>query len=110
MSKKCLDYIGQEVNIGDWCAVTQNNRVHVGKVIKAGSSVTIAINYKEEFMQTDKSYMNLKTWKDKRNMLISKFGSDKGAYFLSGPSWARDGKFVKITPTDKMLMEYDKQG
>lgn len=43
MANKTIDHIGQEVEVGDWCAVTQNNSITVGKVIRTtkGGNVTI---------------------------------------------------------------------
>jgi hypothetical protein len=106
MSKKCIDFIGQEVNIGDWAVVTQNNSLHVGKVIKAGNSVTIAVDSIDEFIKTDKSFINTSGWKNRRDFIKKKFGINR--YYPMNPSWARDGKFIKITPTEEMMVDYDK--
>ncbi len=109
MSKKCIDHIGQEIVVGDWAAVTQNNVIHVGKVIKASSTVTIAINSREEFMLTNKPFLKLKSWKDKRDFLEKKYGKHNSYWRTLSPSWARGGKFIKITPTNKMIIDYDKK-
>ena len=107
MKKTLKDHIGQEIVVGDWAAVTQHNTIYVGKVIKANSSVTIAINSKEEFMQTNKEYLKLKNYIDKTDFLRNTFGKRNGSGLLCGPGWARDGKFIKIEPTDEMLVNYD---
>ena len=106
MANKTIDHIGQEVEVGDWCAITQHNTIYVGKVIKAGDSVTIATNSINEFIKTNKSFKALKSWQDRKKMIESKFGTGT-SYHDFGPSWARDGKFLKIKPTAKMEMEYD---
>ena len=56
---KCIDFIGQEVELGDWCTVTQNNILYVGKVVRIKSSVTIARTSIDEYMLTDKFYLNI---------------------------------------------------
>lgn len=105
MSKR-VDFIGQEVELGDWCTVTQNNSLYVGKVIKAGNSVTIACNSIDEYILTDKNFSKIIKWDDKKTHIQAKFGP-KASWRSTSPSWARDGKFVKITPTQKMLIDYD---
>lgn len=104
MSKKCVDHIGQEIVIGDWAVVTQHNRLYVGKVIKAGNSVTIAVDAKDEFIQVNPQFKKL-PWQDKHKVLKAKGYSGS---WNPACSWARDGKFIKITPTEEMLIAYDK--
>jgi hypothetical protein len=106
MAVKCIDYIGQEIVVGDWAAVTQNNTIYVGKVIKAGKTVTIAIDSIDEFILTDSKFKRASGWEERRDIVRKKFGQ-KTNWFRRGPDWARDGKFIKITPTEKMLAGYD---
>lgn len=105
MNKKCIDHIGQEIVVGDWAAVTQNNIMYVGQVIKATSTVTIALDSMDEFRKTDKSYLTAK-WQDQEKIIKNKFGP-KATRWVDSPSWIRHGKFVKINPTDKMIVDYD---
>ena len=105
--KKCIDFLGQEVKIGDWAVVTQNNSLYIGKVVKAGASVTIAVDSEDEFIKTDSKFGRL-SWQDKKIFMTKRFGP-KSKWFPSAPrTFARDGKFIKITPTEEMLMNYDK--
>lgn len=103
---KCVDFIGQEVKLGDWCTVTQYNCLYVGKVIKTGSTVTIACSSIDEYILTDKKFSKITRWEDKRTHIEARFGP-KVSWLSKSPTWARDGKFVKITPTQKMLIDYD---
>ena len=103
---KCVDYIGQNVEVGDWCAVTQNNSIHVGKVIRAGSSVTISCSSRDEFIMTDAGLSKITSWVERNKYMESIFGTGATPH-TNSPSWARDGKFVKITPTRDMLVKYD---
>ena len=104
---KCIDFIGQEIVVGDWAVVTQHNALYIGKVVKAGTSVTIAINSVDEFIKTSKSFSKIKSWQDRSDFIKKRFGP-KSIYYPSNPSWARNGKFIKITPTEEMLISYDK--
>tara|TARA_R110000744_G_scaffold343653_1_gene448882 strand:+ start:1514 stop:1837 length:324 start_codon:yes stop_codon:yes gene_type:complete len=106
MENKCIDCIGQEVELGDWCAVTQHNAIYVGKVIKAGTSVTIACSSQDEFLMTNSKFKKIKVWKNKVDYMKRRFGPDATPHTRS-PSWARDGKFIKISPTPKMQSDYD---
>lgn len=106
MSKVCKDHIGQLVNVGDWCAVTQKNEMYVGRVIKATTTVTIAMDSVDEFRKTDKTYLEADTWQEQAKMLKDKFGGNHNRWGNS-PDWIRHGKFVKINPTTDMLIKYD---
>ena len=107
-----IDKIGQEVNVGDWAAITQHNNVFIGKVIKAGNkSITIAINRMQQFI-VEGGVKNARTVKDFEDILIPIFGVDCikkfGSPFGYGnPDWARDNKFIKINPTRKMELDYE---
>jgi|TARA_R110000764_G_scaffold85829_2_gene166485 hypothetical protein len=105
--KECIDCIGQKVELGDWCAVTQHNSIYVGKVIKAGSSVTIACSSRDEFIMIDAGLKRARGWHDKKKYMENMFGPGVTPHIKHSPSWARDGKFVKITPTRDMLVKYD---
>tara|TARA_R110002073_G_scaffold192565_1_gene351382 strand:+ start:610 stop:942 length:333 start_codon:yes stop_codon:yes gene_type:complete len=106
-TKECIDCIGQKVELDDWCAVTQHNSIYVGKVIKAGSSVTISCSSRDEFIMTDAGLNKIKGWHDKKKYMENMFGPDATPSIKHSPSWARNGKFVKITPTKDMLVKYD---
>ncbi len=105
MSIVCKDHIGQIVNEGDWCAVTQNNTMYVGMVIKATTTVTIALDSVDQFRKTNKAYLEA-DWKDQNKILKNKFGNN-ACKWVDSPGWIRHGKFVKINPTDEMLSNYD---
>tara|TARA_R110000803_G_scaffold15548_2_gene42912 strand:- start:259 stop:579 length:321 start_codon:yes stop_codon:yes gene_type:complete len=104
---KCVDFIGQEIVVGDWAVVTQHNALYVGKVVKAGTSVTIAVNAQDEFTKTSSVFKNAKGWEAKALLVKKKFGPHARPY-AHQPSWSRDGKFIKITPTEEMMIGYDK--
>lgn len=105
MSKKCIDRVGQVVNVNDWAAITQHNEIFVGKVIKAGNSITIAVDSIHE--KAIKNKIATASWAQKREWIDKNYPHKKYSYY-SWPSWARDGKFIKITPTEEMLLAYDK--
>ena len=114
MSKKEYtgkDHIGQEIRLGDWAAITQNNMVHVGKIISISKSgaPTIARDSVEEFAFGSSEYKKLnsnwKTYKKARDFIKNKFPNHSG--FVRLCSWCRDTKFVKINPTNEMLIKYD---
>lgn len=107
-----IDKIGQEVNVGDWAAITQWNEVFIGKVIKVGEkTITIAVNRMQEYIKSD--YMpKFNNYIDKDVYLQKQFGLDyKDKFGWDGyrqnPDWVRDGKFIKITPTKKMELDYE---
>lgn len=101
------DHIGQEIKIGDWCAMTQNNQVHVGKIVSMSSkgNPTICRDSVEEYVQDNITEWNKLSWEDAKKFIISKFPGHSG--YIPRLSWCRDKKFVKINPTDKMLVGYD---
>lgn len=111
MSTIHKDHLGREINIGDWCAMTQNNEIYVGRVIRISSkgAPTIARNSVEEFMATDKKYKKLESsWKTRpqaQAILDTRFGP--GHSMWGAPGWCRKKKFVKINPTDDMIVSYD---
>ena len=115
-----IDRLGQEVNIGDWCAITQHNEVYVGKVIKKANSVTIARNR----IEADLMKINSKIWyganstpKELNGETISDwmkrvYNVDYKDYIKQTQStyplsFARDNKFIKITPTRDMELKYE---
>lgn len=116
-----IDRLGQEVNVGDWCAITQNNQVFVGKVVKSGNSVTIARNRIEADLMSLKfsSYYNTPTYIHKElgdtfeGFLKKRYNVDFNTfkksvnYDYSPLSFARDNKFIKITPTKDMELKYE---
>lgn len=104
------DIIGQEVKIGDWAAITQHNRVFVGKIVKANNSITIAENRAQEFLVNNPKVFDKMSWQQRSDYWISTFGTDaikKFGHWNSIPSWVRDGKFVKIEPTKEMMLQYE---
>jgi hypothetical protein len=100
------DHLGREINLGDWCAMTQNNAIYVGKIIKISTkgAPTIARSSIEEYMATYKAYKKM-NWRDQLAHLTTKFGPGHSCW--GHPSWCRNGKFVKIKPTDDMIVAYD---
>lgn len=102
---KCIDRLGQEVNVGDWCAITQHNEVYVGKVIKAGNSVTIARD-RIEGEVINKGYK--RNWKQYQNELKELQKIFPSLTYIPTPlSFVRDNKFIKITPTRDMELKYE---
>ena len=106
MSTIHTDHLGREINVGDWCAMTQNNEIYVGKIIKISKNgaPSIARNSFEEFMVMDPKFKSL-SWKDKIKTLENKFGPGHSHWGV--PSWCRQKKFVRINPTDDMIISYD---
>lgn len=107
-----IDKIGQEVKVGDWAAITQHNEVYVGKVIKATTTVTIAINRAQEWLLNNQKEWNKIHWKDQEAEWEKMFGPDAikkfGTWgFRQNPSWVRDDKYIKITPTKEMELKYE---
>lgn len=110
----CKDYLGQEVSLGDWCAVTQHNQIFIGKVVKVGNSVQIAIDSCNEFLLFwKKDPKNPKNkWDQQNEAFFNKFGITKRDWYISNnyatnPTVARDGKFIKVCPTIEMEKRYD---
>lgn len=107
------DVIGQDVKIGDWAVITQHNEVFVGKVVNAGSTITIAINRAQEWLlKNQKEFDKIKSWEKKHEEWEKMFGINAfknfgGWGYRQNPSWVRDGKFVKIEPTKKLLDYYE---
>lgn len=101
------DHLGEEIKLGDWCAMTQNNSIYVGKIIKlsAKGNPTVARDSVEEFMATNKTF-KAADWTTQRQMIQSRFPSTTRSRW-GAPDWCRDKKFVRINPTNKMLKEYD---
>lgn len=116
MSTKYKDHIGQEIEVGDWVAITQNNKVIAGKVISISSkgSPTIARNSVEEYCHGNGKWKKLnsswKTSQQAREMLVKKFPRRYKAQneaCIRLLSWVRDTKFIKINPTEDMIIKYD---
>lgn len=101
------DYIGQEIKLGDWCAITQNNQVHVGKIVSISDkgSPTICRDSVEEYVFDNSSEYNKLSYRDRYSFVSSKFPGHRG--YVDRLSYCRDKKFIKINPTDKMLVGYD---
>lgn len=98
------DRLGQEVKVGDWCAITQHNEIYVGKVIKCGNTVTIAQNIREAFIIQNK-LGNWRNYEKNKKMFESAF---PGMRFSNNTlSFVRDNKFIKITPTRQMELDYE---
>ena len=106
MSNIHKDHLGREINIGDWCAMTQNNEIYVGKIVKMSKNgaPSIARNSVEEFMVMDPKSKHL-NWKEKREFMEKKFGPGHSHWGVT--SWCRQKKFVKIMPSDDMIVAYD---
>ena len=117
-----IDRLGQEVKVGDWCAITQHNEVYVGKVIKEGTTVTIARNRIESDLigLKQKSYYNggptyiykelgdtFENFLNKRYNIDFKTFHKSVSYSWSPLSFVRDNKFIKITPTREMELAYE---
>jgi len=110
------DHIGQDIELGDWAAITQNNMVQVGKIVSISKkgAPTIARNSVEEFCQGNGKWKTLnssyKTSQQAREMLVQKFPKKYKAQneaYVRLLSWCRDTKFVKINPTEAMIIAYD---
>lgn len=114
------DFLGQQIVVGDWCAVTQHNSVIVGKVIREGNSVTIARNRIEELIMLDPKLNNYYYLKNKdlinildnNNIIFEDFmnninSSGSSTYSNRPLSFIRDNKFVKIHPTKDMELKYE---
>jgi len=107
------DYIGQPIIIGDWCAITQNNRIHVGVVVSISKSgaPTITRNSVEEFAFNSKEWRKLNNnWKTNhlaRELIINKFPNTAVSPFINLLSYCRDLKFVRIIPSSEMIIKYD---
>ena len=105
------DHIGQEFQIGDWAAITQNNEVHVGKIvsISKNGAPTICRNNVEEWTMKNEAYKKLgtswKTYEAREKMIKSKFPGHSG--HVRKLSYCRDKKFVVINPSEKMILDYD---
>ena len=109
---KNTDHIGQEFELGDWAAITQNNEVHVGKIVsisKAGAP-TICRDSVEEWAMKDPVFKKIdKTWRgdgERKKAIQNKFPGHSG--YVRKLSYCRDKKFVIINPTDAMIIAYDK--
>ena len=109
---KNYDHIGQEFELGDWAAITQNNEVHVGKIVSISKSgaPTICRDSIEEFTIKDPAYKKLgsswSTYDLRKAMIKNRFKGHSG--YVHVLSYCRKKKFVVIKPTMKMLSDYDK--
>lgn len=103
-----VDHLGQEVKVGDWAAMTQNNKIYAGKVIRisAKGNPTIVRNSVDEFIKVNKVYKRTPDWQMQNEILIKKFGQEYSRYQWLSPDWVRDTKFIKINPTEDMINKY----
>jgi len=103
------DHLGQECKVGDWAAMTQNNVIYAGKIVKMSKNgnPTVAENSVQEFAITNPKFKKLTSWKDKEALMVQHFGSKYARAFWYTASWCRDKKFIKIEPTTDMIIKYD---
>lgn len=104
------DIVGQEIKVGDWAVITQHNAVYVGKVVKAENSITIAENRAKEWYSNNSKLFHKLNWQERLAEWKKMFGQDalkKFGHWNEGPSWVRDGKFVKIEPTKELMLQYE---
>lgn len=106
------DHIGQVFELGDWCAITSNNEVYVGRIISISkaSAPTIARDSMEEWCFHNKEWKRLSNnWKTSqlaRDLVTKQFPKNTSG-FVNILGWCRAKKFVKITPTMEMQIKYD---